>query len=107
MLFKNFGVICLKWVVFYDYDEIGLLIDYNFWCIFEVEIYEEEFFLEFFYLVGLNDIFLEEFWCFLIGWCDIRDIFYCLYGDFYDVGFWIDIQKKFEVGYFFDVFFYW
>jgi isocitrate dehydrogenase kinase/phosphatase len=104
MLLKNFGVTRLKRVVFYDYDEIGPLTDYNFRRIPEAETYEEELSSEPFYSVGPNDIFPEEFRRFLIGRRDIRDIFYRLHGDLYDVGFWIDTQKKLEAGYLFDVF---
>ena len=104
MLLKNFGVTRLKRVVFYDYDEIGPLTDYNFRRIPEPRNYEDELSSEPWYSVGANDVFPEEFPRFLIGRRDIRAIFQRLHGDLYDAAFWIDAQKRLEAGELMDVF---
>lgn len=104
MLLKNFGVTRLKRVVFYDYDEIGFLTDYNFRRIPEARSYEDELSGEPWYAVGPNDIFPEEFPRFLIGRQDIREIFYRLHGDLYDVKFWIERQQRLKEGELFDVY---
>ena len=57
MLLKNFGVTRLRRVVFYDYDEIGFLTDYNFRVIPEALTEEEELSGTPWYSVGDNDIF--------------------------------------------------
>ncbi|MCB0596608.1 MAG: bifunctional isocitrate dehydrogenase kinase/phosphatase [Phaeodactylibacter sp.] len=104
MLLKNFGVTRLKRVVFYDYDEIGFLTDYNFRRIPEPRDYYDELSSEPWYSVGPNDVFPEEFPRFLIGRKDIRDIFYKLHGDLYDVTFWRKVQERLRNGEIFDVF---
>ncbi|MCO6480951.1 MAG: bifunctional isocitrate dehydrogenase kinase/phosphatase [Phaeodactylibacter sp.] len=104
MLLKNFGVTRLKRVVFYDYDEIGFLTDYNFRRIPEARDYYDELSSEPWYSVGPNDVFPEEFPRFLIGRKDIREIFYKLHGDLYDVTFWRKTQERLRGGDIFDVF---
>ncbi len=104
MLLKNFGVTRLKRVVFYDYDEIGFLTDYNFRRIPEPRDYYDELSSEPWYSVGPNDVFPEEFPRFLIGRQDIREIFYKLHGDLYDVTFWRNVQQRLKDGEIFDVY---
>jgi isocitrate dehydrogenase kinase/phosphatase len=104
MLLKNFGVTRLNRVVFYDYDEIGFLTDYNFRYIPEARTEEEEMSGEPWYSVGPMDVFPEEFPRFLIGRADIRKMFYELHGDLYDVKFWVDVQKRLRKGEIMDVF---
>lgn len=104
MLLKNFGVTRLKRVVFYDYDEIGFLTDYNFRIIPEPRDYYDEMSSEPWYSVGDNDVFPEEFPRFLIGRSEIRDIFYKLHGDLYNVKFWKSVQDRLKKGEIFDVF---
>ncbi|MEM1324605.1 MAG: bifunctional isocitrate dehydrogenase kinase/phosphatase [Bacteroidota bacterium] len=98
MLLKNFGVTRLKRVVFYDYDEIGFLTDYNFRRIPEARDDFDEYSREPYFHVGPNDIFPEEFPKFLIGNAQIRDIFYELHGDLYDTTFWKETQKQLKSG---------
>lgn len=98
MLLKNFGVTRLKRVVFYDYDEIGFLTDYNFRVIPEARDYEDEMSAEPWYSVGPDDVFPEEFPRFLIGRREIRDIFYRLHGDLFNVDFWIKTQERLRKG---------
>ncbi|MEM8523905.1 MAG: bifunctional isocitrate dehydrogenase kinase/phosphatase [Bacteroidota bacterium] len=104
MLLKNFGVTRLRRVVFYDYDEIGFLTDYNFRRIPEPRDDYDEFSHDPYFHVGENDIFPEEFSKFLIGNAQIRDIFYELHGDLYDTKFWKDTQKKLKAGAILDTF---
>jgi isocitrate dehydrogenase kinase/phosphatase len=104
MLLKNFGLTRLKRVVFYDYDEIGFLTDYNFRRIPEPRTYEDELASEPWYAVGENDVFPEEFPRFLIGRRDIRELFYKRHGDLFDVKFWRQIQERLKTGEIFDVF---
>ncbi len=104
MLLKNFGVTRLKRVVFYDYDEIGFLTDYNFRRIPEPRDDDEEMANEPYFHVGVNDIFPEEFPRFLIGDAKIREIFHELHGDLYDTKFWKDTQKKLKQGEILDTF---
>lgn len=104
MLLKNFGVTRLKRVVFYDYDEIGFLTDYNFRRIPEPRDDFDELSSEPYFHVGPNDIFPEEFRKFLIGNAAIRSIFYELHGDLYDTTFWRNTQKKLREGNILDTF---
>ncbi len=104
MLLKNFGVTRLNRVVFYDYDEIGFLTDYNFRRIPEARTEEEELSGEPWYSVGPMDVFPEEFPRFLIGRADIRKIFFEMHGDLYDVKFWIDVQERLKKGEIMNVF---
>lgn len=104
MLLKNFGVTRLKRVVFYDYDEIGFLTDYNFRRLPPPRDYDDEWSAEPWYSVGENDIFPEEFPRFLIGREDIRQIFCEKHGDLYEPTFWIDVQNRLRRGEIMDVF---
>ncbi len=94
MLLKNFGVTRLKRVVFYDYDEIGFLTDYNFRVIPEPRDEYEEMSATPYYHVGPNDIFPEEFPRFLIGNPEMREIFFRLHGDLYSVKYWRGVQAQ-------------
>ncbi|MEM9884962.1 MAG: bifunctional isocitrate dehydrogenase kinase/phosphatase [Bacteroidota bacterium] len=104
MLLKNFGVTRLKRVVFYDYDEIGFLTDYNFRIIPEARDEFDEFSSDPYFHVGPNDIFPEEFPKFLIGNPEIRAIFYELHGDLYGTKFWKNTQKQLKAGAILDTF---
>ena len=104
MLLKNFGVTRLNRIVFYDYDEIGFLTDYNFRRFPEPRDEYEELASEPYYHVGHNDIFPEEFRRFLIGDRDIREIFFKLHGDLFDIVFWRNMQKRLNSGEIVDVF---
>lgn len=104
MLLKNFGVTRLRRVVFYDYDEIGFLTDYNFRSIPEADDPYDELSAEPWYSVGPNDVFPEEFPRFLIGRADIREMFFKLHGDLFDPRFWIQMQEQLREGKIMDVF---
>ncbi|GJM36060.1 MAG: isocitrate dehydrogenase kinase/phosphatase [Saprospiraceae bacterium] len=104
MLLKNFGVTRLNRVVFYDYDEIGFLTEYNFRVIPEPRDEYEEMSGEPYYHIGPNDVFPEEFPRFLIGNPAIRAIFHRLHGNLYNVKFWRETQKRLLRGEIMDVF---
>lgn len=104
MLLKNFGVTRLNRVVFYDYDEIGFLTDYNFRKIPESRNYEDEMSAEPWYSVGPNDVFPEEFPKFLIGRPEILKIFYDYHGDLFEVDWWQNVQQQLKKGEIVDVF---
>lgn len=104
MLLKNFGVTRLKRVVFYDYDEIGFLTDYNFRVIPEPRDDYDEMSSEPWYSVGPMDVFPEEFTRFLIGRKDIREIFYRLHGNLFEAKFWREVQEQLRRGEIVDIF---
>lgn len=104
MLLKNFGVTRLKRVVFYDYDEIGFLTDFNFRIIPEARDEYEEMSSTPWYSVGENDIFPEEFRRFLIGDRQIRALFFKHHPDIFEVKFWKDTQERLRKGEIIDVF---
>lgn len=104
MLLKNFGVTRLKRVVFYDYDEIGFLTDYNFRIIPEARNDYEEMSAGPWYSVGDMDVFPEEFRRFLIGRRDIRELFFKKHADLFDVKFWKTMQKRLKSGEMIDIF---
>ena len=104
MLLKNFGVTRLKRVVFYDYDEIGFLTDYNFRVIPEPRDGYDEMSAEPWYSVGPMDVFPEEFPRFLIGRADIRAMFYKLHGNLFEAKFWRGVQEQLRRGEIVDVF---
>lgn len=104
MLLKNFGVTRLRTVVFYDYDEICFLTDCNFRRIPMPRNHEDEMAADPWYSVRPNDIFPEEFARFLIGRADVRELFFKLHQDMYDVAFWQETQEKLRRGEIVDVF---
>ncbi|MCB0631065.1 MAG: bifunctional isocitrate dehydrogenase kinase/phosphatase [Saprospiraceae bacterium] len=104
MLLKNFGVTRLRRVVFYDYDEIGFLTDYNFRVIPPARDLEQEMSGEPWYSVGPNDVFPEEFPRFLIGRREIREIFQRLHGDLFTAKYWIGVQNMLKRGELVDIY---
>ncbi len=104
MLLKNFGVTRHRRVVFYDYDEIGFLTDYNFRRMPEPDEGEDYLASTPWFAVGPNDVFPEEFRQFLIGDERIRERFFELHADLFDPIFWIDMQTRIKAGEVVDVF---
>jgi isocitrate dehydrogenase kinase/phosphatase len=98
MLLKNFGVTRLNRVVFYDYDEIGFLTEYNFRRIPEPKDPWEEMSAEPYYHVGPMDVFPEEFPNFLISNPLHRKFLMELHPDLFDVGFWQRVQQLHHEG---------
>ncbi len=104
MLLKNFGVTRLKRVVFYDYDEIGFLTDYQFRTIPEPRDFEDEWSSEPYYSVGPFDIFPEEFSKFLIGRKEVKALFLKHHQDLFEAKYWRQVQKGLRNGEIYTVF---
>lgn len=98
MLLKNFGVTRLGRVVFYDYDEIGFLTDYNFRQIPPPRNEWEELASEPYYHVGHNDVFPEEFPRFLIADPAQRALLNELHPDLFTAAFWQRVQQLHHEG---------
>ncbi len=104
MLLKNFGVTRHGRVVFYDYDELGLLTDYRFRKIPRSRHYDDEISAEPWFFVAENDIFPEEFIRFLGLQPEVREVFLEAHGDLLDVEFWTCMQDRIRAGEIMDVF---
>jgi isocitrate dehydrogenase kinase/phosphatase len=98
MMTKNFGVTRQKRVVFYDYDEIELLIDMNFRKKPKAETYDQIYASEPWYDIAKNDVFPEDFKRFMIGRADVRDHFLKFHENLFDPRFWIEIQERIRSG---------
>lgn len=98
MLLKNFGVTRLKRVVFYDYDEIGYLTDYNFRVIPPPRDFADEWASEPWYSVGPFDVFPEEFPRFLIGRREIKALFGKYHADLFEPKYWRAVQNGLNAG---------
>jgi isocitrate dehydrogenase kinase/phosphatase len=94
MLLKNFGVTRYGRVVFYDYDEIGLLTDYNFRRMPTPSSDDEEGGAEPWFSVGPTDVFPEELPKFLFSEGGGREEFLSMHGDLADPAFWIGAQER-------------
>lgn len=107
MLFKNFGVICYGWVVFYDYDEICYMMEVNFCEILLLCYLEDELVSELWYSVLSGDVFLEEFCYWLCVDLCIGLLFEEMYVDLLCVDYWCVLQMWIKNGYVEDVYVYW
>ena len=104
MLLKNFGVTRHGRVVFYDYDELCLLLECNFRKIPQPRTDAEEMSSKPWYPVGVNDIFPEEFGLFFSGNQRARKVFDTLHSDIYDAAFWRGLQQQINSGHVEDCF---
>jgi isocitrate dehydrogenase kinase/phosphatase len=104
MLLKNFGVTRYGRVVFYDYDEIDFLTEYNFREMPKAKTTEEVYAPDPWFAVGEKDVFPREFEHFLIGREGIRETFYRLHADLFEVAFWHRMQERQRSGEILDVF---
>ena len=98
LLAKNFGVSRHGRVIFYDYDEIGLLTDYQFRELPTPRTVDEEMSAEPWFYVGPNDIFPEEFVSFLGFSGARRKLFLERYAHLFTPRFWLDIQNRHRAG---------
>jgi isocitrate dehydrogenase kinase/phosphatase len=104
ILLKNFGVTRQGRVVFYDYDELCLLMSCIFRSLPQPTTLDEEFSAEPWFSVGEHDIFPEELRRFL-GLNDaLRDVFMQYHADLFDVRFWHQIQARLQAGEVLDIF---
>ncbi|CAG0909953.1 unnamed protein product [Cyprideis torosa] len=104
LLLKNFGVTSFGRVIFYDYDEIELLVDCNFRKIPPPRFPEDEMAAEPWYSIGPRDVFPEEFLTFVFTNVEHRKIFLKYHADLLDAGYWQGIQQDIRENRFHDVF---
>jgi isocitrate dehydrogenase kinase/phosphatase len=104
ILTKNFGVTRHGRVVFYDYDELGLLSQYRFREMPEASCSEDELRGEPWFYVAENDIFPEEFLPFLGLSPFLRDVFLDAHSDLLTARFWRERQERLRAGEILDVF---
>jgi isocitrate dehydrogenase kinase/phosphatase len=104
MLLKNFGVTRHGRVVFYDYDELGLLTDYHFRKIPQSRHYDEEMSAEPWFSVGENDIFPEEFIKFLGLQPGVEKALMEAHRDLFDADFWTCMQQRIRDGEIVDIY---
>ncbi len=98
MLLKNFGVTRHGRVVFYDYDELCLLVECNFRRFPPAMAFEDELASEPWFHVNPGDIFPAEFERFLGLSSGLRQIFTKQHGDLLDVAYWRDTQERLKEG---------
>lgn len=104
MFLKNFGVTRQRRVVFYDYDEIGLLTDYHFREMPQAQTYEDLYAQSPWFAVGEKDVFPQEFRHFLVGREDMQEVFCHLHSDLFEVSFWQAMQERQTQGELIDIF---
>lgn len=98
MLLKNFGVTRHGRVVFYDYDELCLLVDCNFRRVPPALSYEDELASEPWFHVGENDIFPEEFDYFIGLPENLLDELKREHRDLFSCTFWHTTQEQIRAG---------
>nr|WP_290666955.1 bifunctional isocitrate dehydrogenase kinase/phosphatase [Ardenticatena sp.] len=98
MLLKNFGVTRHGRVVFYDYDELGLLTDHNFRHLPKPRDEEEALSAQPWFHVAPNDVFPEEFPRFWELTGRLREVFLAHHGDLFTVEFWRQMQERHRRG---------
>ena len=98
MLLKNFGVTNRGRVVFYDYDEIGLITDYRFRTFPEMSDPLDELAETPTYGVGPHDVFPEELQRFLGLSPELRSVFDGAHADLFEADFWQGIQERLLAG---------
>jgi len=104
ILLKNFGVTRHGRVVFYDYDELALLVDCNFRELPEPCGIEEEAQAEPWFYVGENDLFPAEFLTFIGFRSEERAHFLAAHRELLEVPFWRRIQDRLRAGEIVDIF---
>jgi isocitrate dehydrogenase kinase/phosphatase len=104
LLPKNFGVTRHGRVVCYDYDELGLLTDFEFREMPASESEDDDFGEEAWFGVGPRDVFPEEFRRFIALPPGLRQVLEAAHGDLYSVGFWQSMQARVRGGEIVDVF---
>ena len=92
-LLKNFGVTRHGRVIFYDYDELALLIECNFREFPQAIHDEDEFSAEPWFYVAESDVFPEEFPKFIRIPREARDEFMACHGDLFTAAFWKEMQE--------------
>jgi len=104
LLPKNFGVTRHGRVVFYDYDELCWVTDCDFRELPAPTTYEEEIAAEPWFSVHENDIFPEEFPCFLDFRPDLLQTLVGYHGDLFQASAWRRVQTALRAGSVLDIF---
>jgi isocitrate dehydrogenase kinase/phosphatase len=94
MLVKNFGVTRHGRVIFYDYDELGTLGEFNFRTLPKPRDEFEMMSAEAWFYVAPGDVFPEEIGTFLGLTKDMNEVFHEHHGDLLDPAFWRRMQAK-------------
>ncbi len=98
MLLKNFGVTNRGRVVFYDYDEIGMVTDLRFRAFPHSDDPTEEMSFTPAFGVGPNDVFPEELERFLGFGGELREAFDEVHRDIFGTEFWQSVQERLDGG---------
>jgi isocitrate dehydrogenase kinase/phosphatase len=98
LLLKNFGVTSNGRVIFYDYDEVGLITTCNFRDLPAAHYDDEELADQLWGAVGENDVFPAEFTRFVGLSGPLRDVFWAQHGDLFEVNTWRDVQARLRAG---------
>jgi isocitrate dehydrogenase kinase/phosphatase len=104
LLLKNFGVTRHGRVIFYDYDELGLLTDFNFRPMPAPVTAEEEMAAEPWFGVAPGDVFPEEFLRFIGLHGELRELFVEVHGDLLTAEYWRGVQARHHAGEIVDIF---
>jgi isocitrate dehydrogenase kinase/phosphatase len=98
LLLKNFGVTRHGRVVFYDYDELGFVTDYQFRQKPQAQTYMDEMSADAWFYVGPDDVFPEEFEV-TMGVSDaLMEAFKDRHGDLFTAQYWQDVKERIENG---------
>ena len=98
LFLKNFGVTRHGRVIFYDYDELCLLLDCRFKTMPPAQSIEDEMSAEPWFYVDENDVFPEEFGTFFRLRKPLRQVFASCHGDLFELEFWQDMQERLRIG---------
>jgi len=81
-------------VIFYDYDELGLLQEYNFRKMPQAQTYDQMMSGGAWYYVAENDVFPEQFVQFIGLQGEMLETFLKHHGDVVDYQFWNELKEK-------------
>lgn len=104
LLLKNFGVTNNCRVIFYDYDEIELMVDCNFRKIPKPQNAQQMMASEPWYSIGDKDVFPEEFLLFVSSRPERRALFMKHHKELLDIEYWKAVQERIRIGTYGDVF---
>jgi isocitrate dehydrogenase kinase/phosphatase len=104
LLPKNFGVTRHGRVVCYDYDELGLLTEFQFLAMPSAQDEDDELVEGGWFGAGPRDVFPEEFPRFISLPQPYRGEFEALHRDLYSPAFWQDLQSRIRGGEIVDIF---
>jgi isocitrate dehydrogenase kinase/phosphatase len=94
MLVKNFGVTRHGRVIFYDYDELGTLGEFNFRPLPKPRDEFEMMSADAWFYVAPGDVFPEEIGTFLGLTRELNEVFHAYHGDLLEPAFWRRMQAK-------------